>query len=675
MGKTALLSVKILADAKGANKGFDEAETRIDKLQSRATSAAQAMSVASGAVIAFGVQAFESASSLQQSTGAVESIYKHQAEAIKTLAAEASSAVGLSKNEYQELASVMGAQLKNMGVSQGELVGQTDELIQKGADLAATFGGTTADAVAALSSLMKGEADPIERYGVSIKESTIQAELAAQGLDKLEGEAAKTARTQAILTLLNQQTADTVGAFSREADTAAGQQQRANAAWENAKASLGEALLPYVAQAAEKVAELAKWVGENPEKFQAMAGAVIGITAALWGVVAVVKAWQTATAAMQIAQTALNVVMSANPLGLIVLAIAAVIAALVWFFTETETGKQLWQQFTTALSDSAAWLGDQLTAAWNWCTQEWEKFTGAVDDGATWVTDSWNSMWHSAEDTWNNATGWLDDKATWVTDTITGLRSLIFDGDYTGTLGQALGIEEDNTTIGFVLNVRDSLTNLKTSWSEVWTAFHGGDDGYGALSSLIGASAAEYVITKVADVGDGMRTMAETSRTALDWCIDKWHDTSTIVSEFIDLAARPGDAISGAMDLAVTAHNRLIQAVRDTIDWIDALLDRLANVSLGDLATYAGEIFATHTPPDLTGTIPPAHILTAAPLAAAILTAAATPRRPLRLGRLSYHTRPEIHNHFTITGALDPDAVADQIRRLLDRDRERQTTW
>ena len=505
MSKTALLSVKILADASKAAKEFDDTEGRLGKLSNKAHAAAQGMTVASGAVTAFAVQAFEAASSLQQSTGAVESIYAEQAEQIKQLAADADQAAGLSANSYQELAGVMGAQLKNMGVSSEELVGQTDELIKKGADLAATFGGTTADAVGALSSLMKGETDPIERYGISIKESTIQAELAAQGLDKLEGEAAKQARTQAILTLLNQQSADAVGAFAREADTAAGQQQRATAAFEDAKAALGEALLPIIAEVSSHLATMAGWIEAHPEQFQAAAAAVIAVTAALWGVVIVIKAWQAITVAMSAAQAALNIVMAANPITLIILAVLALVAALVYFFTQTETGKALWEAFTQSLSDAATWLGDMFTDLWNGAVEEWDKFTQALDDGAKWVDDTWNGIWDSASQSWDQGTQWINDKTQTATDIITGTRDLIFNGDFTGTLAEALGINEDNIAVDAILNVHDAVGTLGTRWSEIWTAFQGGDDGYGALSSLIGAGNAEFVVNAVGGVGQHAR--------------------------------------------------------------------------------------------------------------------------------------------------------------------------
>jgi hypothetical protein len=93
-----------------------------------------------------------------------------------------------------------------------------------GADMAATFGGPASDAVSALSSVLKGEFDPIERYGVSLKQSDINARLAAQGQANLTGEALKQAQAQAALDLVTQQTSATQGMFASESDTAAGAQ-------------------------------------------------------------------------------------------------------------------------------------------------------------------------------------------------------------------------------------------------------------------------------------------------------------------------------------------------------------------------------------------------------------------------------------------------------------------
>src|SRR4029079_7081995 len=88
----------------------------------------------------------------------------------------AATGLGLSADQYRQNANTLGALLSNQGVAADELAGKTRGLIKTGADLAATFGGDTKTAVDALASAFKGEFDPLEQYGISIKQSTVNTE-------------------------------------------------------------------------------------------------------------------------------------------------------------------------------------------------------------------------------------------------------------------------------------------------------------------------------------------------------------------------------------------------------------------------------------------------------------------------------------------------------------------
>lgn len=100
------------------------------------------------------------------------------------------------------------------------------------------------------------------------------------------------------------------------------------------------------------------------------------------------------------ATAALNLVMNANPIMLVVTAIAALVAGLVVFFTKTETGRAMWEAFTTAIGEGWTWLTETLSAGW-----EWIKST---------VFDAWNasiegiqSAWQFAVDSVTGAWEWL----------------------------------------------------------------------------------------------------------------------------------------------------------------------------------------------------------------------------------------------------------------------------
>lgn len=242
------LKVDITSDARGVKRGADEAESRLSKF---ANGVGKYGKLAGLGIAAVGVAAVgmagavvKSASEAQQASGAVASVYGKHAREVESNAKRAANAVGLSATEYRNMASIVGSQLKNMGRSQAQSAKQSNELIKMGADLAATYGGSVSDAIGAVSSLLRGETDPIERYGVSIKQSDINARLAAQGLDHLTGAAAKQAQATAVLGLLTSQTAAAHGAFGRESNTLAGQQERLRAKFENVKATVGAGLLP-----------------------------------------------------------------------------------------------------------------------------------------------------------------------------------------------------------------------------------------------------------------------------------------------------------------------------------------------------------------------------------------------------------------------------------------------
>lgn len=535
MAKTAFLSVKILADAKDATRGIDQTESKLGKLQGGAEKAAAGMSVASAAVVAMGKQAFDAASNLQQSTGAVESIFKAQANAITDLAKQADQAVGLSQNSYQELASILGAQLKNMGISEQELVGTTDDLIKKGADLAATFGGTTAEAVEALSSLMKGETDPIERYGISIKEANIEAKLAALGLKDLEGEAGKAARTQAIFALLNEQSADAVGAFARESDTAAGQLQRANAEWENAKASLGEALLPYVSQAAQKFADLARWAGENPEKFQALAAAILGITGVLYGVITVVKIWTAA-------QTLLNLTLTANPIGLVVAAVAALVAGFVLAYKNCEG-------FRNAVDNAGI-----AAAAVFQNTIEWVKLAGTTIASYTeFATQKIKDNWNSSVDFIKNKIG---EKKQAAIDTYNGIKNAA------AAAGEDIKNRATSAWGGFKTAATnawtDTVNSIKTGWENA-------------------TSAVKY---KTESLVNSVKTAAQNLR---EW------------------VSRPFQYMENAVNRVVNVVQTLINKFRQLRDWVVSTAQTFNN---SGVARWARATFSAPVP-GFTGVTPP----------------------------------------------------------------------
>ncbi|TQE43568.1 hypothetical protein EJK80_06050 [Corynebacterium phoceense] len=364
------------------------------------------------------------AAEAEQSYGAVESIFADHAQGIIDKSKQAATEVGVSGREYRELSANMGAMLKNMGMPMDEVADKSQNLVGVAADLAATFGGTTKEAVESVTSLLRGETDPIEKYGVSIKQADIQARMAADGLDGLSGEAEKQAKAQTLLKLLTEQTASAQGQFARETDTAAHKQQVATAKYNDAKEAIGTALLPVMSELADKAASVAQVIGEHPAIFIGVAGAVGTLSAAIVGaamIAPVLTAWSAAATAANTSMMGLaaSTVAAAAPVAAVSAAVAALGFALWAFFTKTEKGREIWETFTNFLSDA------------------WDKTVEKVTKGIEWLKDTLSELWGYLST--GDLSGLLENM--FGMDTDSGLfKGLVWLKDFiTGSLSEAFG--------------------------------------------------------------------------------------------------------------------------------------------------------------------------------------------------------------------------------------------
>ena len=157
-----VVRVSLLADASKMKAGLKDADAAVATTEKSITGFGKAAVagfavVAAGAVFSFAKDAVRAFSEVEQSAGAVESVFGESADAITGKAAEAAEAFGLSASDFQESAVLIGSMLKNqMGLSAQEAAGEVDGLIGKASDMAATFGGTTTEAINAIGSLLRG---------------------------------------------------------------------------------------------------------------------------------------------------------------------------------------------------------------------------------------------------------------------------------------------------------------------------------------------------------------------------------------------------------------------------------------------------------------------------------------------------------------------------------------
>ena len=375
-GKKTSIAVQITGDARDAIKAINQTSGELMTLQQKTSSAISgaASAIASAGIVSkitdIGKAAIDAAANLEQSIGGVDTVFKENAAQVHQWAQSAAQDLGLSENSYNELATIIGSQLKNAGLSMDQVGGKTNDLITLGADLSSMFGGSTTQAVEALSSALKGEMDPIEAYGVSLNDATLKAQAASMGLGDLYAAGDRNAKIQATLAAITAQTGDATGNFAKEADTAQGQQQRLNAELENAQAALGQALLPAVTQVTAQLASLAGWVQTNSSWLTPLAVVLGVVAAAVLGVNAAMSAYAAVAAVVAVAQGAVNVAFLP-----VIAIIAAIIATIIVLAAN-------WESVRQAGAAAAQWLGTK----WQ---QARDAISGAWGNISAWFGDKW----------------------------------------------------------------------------------------------------------------------------------------------------------------------------------------------------------------------------------------------------------------------------------------------
>lgn len=406
--KSAIFAVKFIADSRNMSRELNALERGMHNLKGAVDRLTVPAGIAAGAMFAFGKSAASAAADAEQNFGAVNTVFKDAAGTVHKFAETSAQAVGMSASSYESLAASIGGSLQTAGYSHEEMAGKTNDLISAAADLSSVFGGDAVEAAGAMGAALRGEFDPLERFGVFMSMTAVNARMAAEGTDKLEGAAYDAAKKQAIVNEIMEQAATYQGNFAREADTAAGAQQRANAEFENAKAKLGEALLPLIVDGSRYFADFARWVSENSETVKGWALGVAGAIAVIFGLKGAITAIEVGMKLWTAAQWAFNAAASANPVGLIIVAVTALAAAFSWAYENVGWFRDGVDQAVQAISDWWNGLCESVVTLW-------QDATGAVSSWWETTTSdlsrSWNDTTGAISDRWNDATNFMSEKA------------------------------------------------------------------------------------------------------------------------------------------------------------------------------------------------------------------------------------------------------------------------
>jgi hypothetical protein len=188
--------------------------------------------------------AIQAASDFEEATQKVNVVFGRASKSVKDFADTAARSLGQSKQSVLEAAGAFGVFGKAAGLAGEDLSLFTTDFVALATDLASFNNTTPEEAVQAIGAALRGESEPLRRFGVLLNDATLRAEAMTLGI--YDGSGALTAQQKilAAQSAIYKQTGDAQGDFARTADGLANKQRTLSALFKNFQIQLGQQLLP-----------------------------------------------------------------------------------------------------------------------------------------------------------------------------------------------------------------------------------------------------------------------------------------------------------------------------------------------------------------------------------------------------------------------------------------------
>ena len=444
--------VKLSVDDSGVDKGLGRAKEKAlsfgDVLKANVLSGAivNGFQKLSGAVKNMSGQFIESAANVKAETSAFEQTFG-------TLGDEASAAIGRVANEsgiLQTRLNTLGSKIYAFARSSGgdttESMSLMERALKAAADSAAYYDTSVEQATETLQSFLKGNFANDAALGLSATETTRNAaamELFGQKYNDLS----EIQKQETLLKMVedSQRLSGAMGQAAREADGWENVLGNLKETWRQFQANAGapflESLIPIIQKITTAfqgwinsvdwdtfTANITGFVNTVLDNGDTIISVIAGIAtdfvawnvaSIIQGVVGAIKAFQAANEGATIAQAALNLVMNANPIGIVITAVAALAASVIALWHTNDDFRNAvisaWEKIKDTISNAVASIRTFFTETIPNAGRTAVKWFQSIPDqmrdvGRNLLMGLWNGI--------SDKIAWLKSKVTGVVDTI-----------------------------------------------------------------------------------------------------------------------------------------------------------------------------------------------------------------------------------------------------------------
>lgn len=248
-GRVRTVSVRVTAEVSDLEKKLQSVQKTLsktgEKFKSVGASLTNAITIPLAGMATAAGFAINAASDLGETQSKVGVLFEESAGKINEWSNTAATAFGQSKQQALDAAANFAIFGKSAGLAGNDLVTFSTDMTELASDLASFNNTSPEEAINAIGSALRGEAEPLRKYGVLLDDASMRQVALKMGLIKTTKEALTPQnKVLAAQQLILQQTGSAQGDFARTSDGLANQQRILTAQMKDASTEIGTALLP-----------------------------------------------------------------------------------------------------------------------------------------------------------------------------------------------------------------------------------------------------------------------------------------------------------------------------------------------------------------------------------------------------------------------------------------------